>query len=1007
MLNLDKPLDIDGIAVFRDHSDPNLFWYLPGPIRLARHQDNNRASFSFIKYKPAVAGIGVKGGGFAMFETTLALDPNKEQTIKARVLTEPGVTQPRLSPVMFEEGTVQCIALNIQGAGGTEAVNPPPGAFNAVEKILGATSPSMDAQNRAAFSLTLSQEGASILEQALEQGLAPIGVLYSFVYTGMRPALEVEITADMEMIFNHFSANLEAQYQWVRAGIDAAFESLKQSGAISIKILNFTGEADEAEQEKWALEFFKDELLAKWFTPSFTPGQLVSPQAQADPLTEVAKFNREILGSGNSSNSEAKPEAKPDPKINDGTKNDPETKSETKTEGNAGSQAGNQMQQTQPQPVRQSAVFTPVSMTPTPLPDGQSVSHVPSATGTQETVTVTGTGATVKVDDIIMALDQKGQFKIDIPPEKSVQIEVTWPAASRQETFHLFFDYDKPSSDKWSVSPPSDSYRAYVTNSITDQRFQAASGVADGDGASWNGSERGADRLTKWLSTLAKPKQVETDAYASFEQSPQQGNNNTIRTGQDQADYNMRLSIRRRDVAEGIIGSSSGVTLSRTSGVHGDKEARSTPNNPATGDPNNRVVKIKGNMENGQSSTFKGTLSRPKSITPNTPSGPPQTPTPTPATPQTPTPKPTTEPTSNTMPGVLSLKMKYIRQEERKKMTFYYNRAEAARRLYAPQGFFGLLLGDLADKSGYFTEVDLDDPFFREFEIQAEAPIDFDRIGLSSAQVALDYGDPKNPNNHKHSDFMFHEYDKGPKDFTVFLNSTYDVDYLQQQQFHFNPDSGWDSDKFSIELPAARTANRALFINPYDVLDFLEITVVPGDIDAGIVTSTEVTLHTVGPAEFDMKRVLTVLPDSPPQIWKLRAPKPTVPEIRTVTYALKHRLKDGTVREQLPVELSSSTLLVHDPFNNALNIEFIPLFDAATIRQVFIDVEYNDPTNRYRRSERLEIRGDQVESVKLRIALLDPEHREFSYRFTVVEDNDDFRRLAFQTSNEELIPIQL
>ena len=267
---------------------------------------------------------------------------------------------------------------------------------------------------------------------------------------------------------------------------------------------------------------------------------------------------------------------------------------------------------------------------------------------------------------------------------------------------------------------------------------------------------------------------------------------------------------------------------------------------------------------------------------------------------------PTPTPTASTMPGVVSLKLKFIRQEERKKLTFHYNRAEATRRTYAPQGFFGLLLGDLADKDSYFTEVDLDDPFFREFKVQAEVPIDFARIGLSSAQVALDYGDPANAADHKHGDFVFREGDKGPKDFTVFLNSTHDVDYQQQQQFHFSPDAGWDSDRSSIELPASRTADRTLFINPYDVLDFLEISVTPGDIDAGIITSTEVTLRALGPTGFDMKKTFIVLPDSPPQVWKLRAPKPVAPDTRTVTFALKHHLKDGSVREQLAQEATSA-----------------------------------------------------------------------------------------------------
>jgi hypothetical protein len=106
MLSLDKPLNVDGITVFRDHADTNRFWYLSGPVQLARRPDSNRAAFSFIKYKPAVAGAGVEGGGFAMFETTLALTDGQKNRILGAVLTEPGVSQPRLAPVTFETGSV-------------------------------------------------------------------------------------------------------------------------------------------------------------------------------------------------------------------------------------------------------------------------------------------------------------------------------------------------------------------------------------------------------------------------------------------------------------------------------------------------------------------------------------------------------------------------------------------------------------------------------------------------------------------------------------------------------------------------------------------------------------------------------------------------------------------------------------------------------------------------------------------------------------------------------------
>src|SRR5262249_6812282 len=148
------------------------------------------------------------------------------------------------SPVPFDDGTVQCVALNLQGPGGTTAM-PVPGAFVAVEQILGASVPSLDAANNAIFSLTLDQAGATILEEAFGQGATPVGVLYNLKFTGMRPAFKVRITADYQRIYNEFSVGLTASVYWVSAGIDAAFEKLKEDGAIKIEVEDFTGDADE------------------------------------------------------------------------------------------------------------------------------------------------------------------------------------------------------------------------------------------------------------------------------------------------------------------------------------------------------------------------------------------------------------------------------------------------------------------------------------------------------------------------------------------------------------------------------------------------------------------------------------------------------------------------------------------------------------------------------------------------------------------------------------------
>ena len=127
---------------------------------------------------------------------------------------------------------------------------------------------------------------------------------------------------------------------------------------------------------------------------------------------------------------------------------------------------------------------------------------------------------------------------------------------------------------------------------------------------------------------------------------------------------------------------------------------------------------------------------------------------------------------------VVSFKFRGIRQEERKTITLEYNRSEAMQRSYAPQGFVGLLAADLDLRAGgHFVEVDLDDPFFREFEATASAPVDFARIGLNAAELALSYGRSDDPGGPKHHDLRFSATDKDDKSWKVFTNAAGDLLY--------------------------------------------------------------------------------------------------------------------------------------------------------------------------------------------------------------------------------------
>src|SRR6185503_54937 len=105
---------IDGITVFPDDQDEGQKWYLPAPVRIARRVEDGHPLFSLIKYRPAAADAGVQGGGFAMFTVALGLTEKQERRLRGKLGADV-----RLSAVPFDEGTVECVALNLQGPGGT------------------------------------------------------------------------------------------------------------------------------------------------------------------------------------------------------------------------------------------------------------------------------------------------------------------------------------------------------------------------------------------------------------------------------------------------------------------------------------------------------------------------------------------------------------------------------------------------------------------------------------------------------------------------------------------------------------------------------------------------------------------------------------------------------------------------------------------------------------------------------------------------------------------------
>lgn len=769
---------VEGVMVYPDHADPNQFWYLPAPVALAQtgEGDDQKLSFTFIKYKPdAVAQV--KGGGFVMFTLALKLTPEQEGRILAKVSeVAESPADARLAPVPFDDGTVQCIALDLQGSGGTTAAaTQPPGTLSVVEKILGATTPSLFGDDNASFSVSLSEQGASLVEACFEDGLSPIGAIYNLKFTAVRPALDVEITADLKKAYEGFSIGLTAQAYYVSAGIDAAFEKLKQDGVIKIKVVNLTTDEENKKKEDLALDLFKSQLINEWFKPSLANGKA---DVDAGTPTLPASGGRPTNSSASATGAQgaARPHAPPSGSNPGGGAAQPGA-------GGAGA-------------LHPTSATHPASGSGTPAAPGAVVSAPTAGAGAAPAGGAGGASA--------------------LPP---VAPAATAPAATAPAPV---------------AAPP------------------AAGGASGLGGAAAAGAA--------------------------------------------------------------AAGGAGGTNVASPFGV--------------------------------------------------------------------------------------ALRLKYVQQEELKTLTISYQRQDAVQRTYAPQGFFGLMLGN-ADKDKYFTEIDLHDQFFTQMDVNLTPPKDFDSIGLMSAHVALDYGDPS-ASDSKHGEFDFDAQNHAGAKWSVYRNAALDTQYTYAVDYHFDPQSGWDGEKLSYQLPAVTTENQELFITPFEQLGFLQINVAPAKINWTVMDSIEVDCHYQSKSGWVSDKQFIVRSDTKAQPWKLRLADKTD---NSYSYQLKHYLQDGTIITGETVTARATTILVNDPFDANINVQVVPTLDASKTKQAFVDVQYDDPAHGYSHAETITLLPGQPAAVKVRIPILDNTLRTWRYRVTLVGPGEQVNRGAFVETSETLIII--
>lgn len=188
-LELDSsPLQVANAYLFKDHAEPNVYYYMPNQPRLAYWPDGT-PKLTFLKYTKA--GKEEAKGGILHFFVKYGLD---EQEL-ARVRQELTKLNPRgklKGPLVFKKGSFIVVSAAV-GEGGVFT-----------RKIIGEGKAPLISGQEVSVSIAVTPEGAAFLEEALRQPTYPVSVRFEMTYEGLTPKYQATATIRWSKVREYF-----------------------------------------------------------------------------------------------------------------------------------------------------------------------------------------------------------------------------------------------------------------------------------------------------------------------------------------------------------------------------------------------------------------------------------------------------------------------------------------------------------------------------------------------------------------------------------------------------------------------------------------------------------------------------------------------------------------------------------------------------------------------------------------------------------------------------------
>lgn len=295
MLTFPEVLSHQGVTVYPDDEDHNLFYLIPDRPRLAT-RDGKPVMSALFWTDRADGGAGVAGlaGGSLKFDVDLGIAAEVKDAI-AEAIKAAGIQVARRNAILAAERERADRQARAMGATETPRVTEPapvgPVRFGTVQFLDGTMTlleesggnafiawsssggrPSLTGDNNAAFALRLGAEGAAVWFRALERDVAALGVRFELTFQARLPSLQIRVWAgshqgfELERTVERTSRNLDqgcSDADVETIDVKAVTEKLVEEGLINVEIVKGTAKlSDEhvAQLRNAALTLIQDRV---------------------------------------------------------------------------------------------------------------------------------------------------------------------------------------------------------------------------------------------------------------------------------------------------------------------------------------------------------------------------------------------------------------------------------------------------------------------------------------------------------------------------------------------------------------------------------------------------------------------------------------------------------------------------------------------------------------------------------------------------------------------------